>query len=217
MLPQDTRPRPSAPGQQSQPPRNVVRGRRLVEANARLTGATGAALLVLLAAEGVTLLRIGPLLNAHVFIGMMLIPPVVLKIGSTSYRFFRYYTGSPAYQEKGPPVWLLRLLGPFVVISTVTVLASGVALLYVSGAWRQHLLLVHKASFVLWFGVMALHVLGHALETARLTAADLYARTRRQIVGAGLRQWTVAAALGIGFLLGSLFVGRAGHFLLIHG
>ena len=37
---------------------------------------------------------------------------------------------------------------------------------------------VHKASFVLWFGAMAIHVLGHVLETSRLAPADLVARTR---------------------------------------
>ena len=74
-----------------------------VESNARLTGSTAAVLLVLLAAEGVTVLRVGALLTPHVFIGMLLIPPVLLKIGSTGWRFVRYYRGSPAYRRKGPP------------------------------------------------------------------------------------------------------------------
>jgi hypothetical protein len=55
-----------------------------VEANARLTGMTAALLLVLLAVEGFTILRIGKLLTLHVVIGMVLVPPVLLKIGSTS-------------------------------------------------------------------------------------------------------------------------------------
>jgi len=40
-----------------------------VEGNARLTGVTGAALFVLLAAEGITILRIHDLITAHVFVG----------------------------------------------------------------------------------------------------------------------------------------------------
>ena len=51
--------------------------------NARLTAATAAVLLVLLVAELVTLLAFGSLLSAHVFIGMLLIPPIALKLGST--------------------------------------------------------------------------------------------------------------------------------------
>ncbi len=177
-----------------------------VEANARLTGATAASLLVLLAAEGVTILQIGPLLSAHVFIGMLLIPPVALKIATTTYRFARYYLGTPAYRRKGPPAPLLRLLGPIVVVLSIAVLATGVALVLGGG---PTVLLLHKASFVLWFCAMAVHVLSHLLDTARLAPRDYYWRTRRHLAGAGLRQWTLAAALAVGFLLGSLFLGRA--------
>jgi len=61
-----------------------------VEGNERLTASAGALLLLLLVAEGVTILFIGPLLSAHVFIGMLLIPPVALKLGVTGWRFARY-------------------------------------------------------------------------------------------------------------------------------
>ena len=40
-----------------------------VEGNSRLTATAGLVLLVLLAVEGVTILRIGPLLTEHVVIG----------------------------------------------------------------------------------------------------------------------------------------------------
>src|SRR5580700_5059032 len=69
--------------------------------NERLTAATGVLLLVLLAVIGVTILRLGQLLWVHLFVGMLLLPPVLLKLGSTGYRFARYYTANPAYREKG--------------------------------------------------------------------------------------------------------------------
>ena len=71
-----------------------------VAGNARLTAANAAVLLVLLAAEGVTILRVRQLLSPHVFIGVVLIPPVLLKVASTTWRFARYYTGAPAYRRK---------------------------------------------------------------------------------------------------------------------
>jgi hypothetical protein len=77
---------------------------------------------------------------------MVLIPPVPLKIGSTGYRFVRCYRGAPAYRRKGPPPLLLRLLGPVIVILTLVLLASGVALLFAGRAWSHELLFVHKAS-----------------------------------------------------------------------
>jgi hypothetical protein len=73
-----------------------------VAGNARLTGGAAALLLVLLAAEGATILLIGRLLGPHIFIGMLLIPPVGLKLASTGYRFARYYSGNPTYRRKGP-------------------------------------------------------------------------------------------------------------------
>ena len=184
-----------------------------VEANARLTGSIAAVLLVLLVAEGITVLRIRALITPHVFIGMLLIPPILLKIGSTGYRFVRYYAGAPAYRRKGPPPALLRLLGPFVVLLTIALFASGVALLFVGPGLRQNLLLLHKVSFVLWFGAMAIHVLSHLLDTARLAPRDFYWRTRKQVSGAGLRQWTIAASLAVGLLLAAVSVGSVSHFL----
>jgi len=183
------------------------------QSNARLTGSTAAVLLVLLAAEGVTILRIHRLLSLHVFIGMLLIPPVLVKICSTSYRMVRYYLGTPAYRRKGPPPVLLRLLGPFVVVLTVVVLASGIALLLAGSAWQRRLLFLHKASFVLWFGAMTIHVLAHIAETAMLAPRDWIRRTRRDVRGAVLRQWTIAASLVAGVLLGLLFLGRVGPWL----
>jgi len=154
-----------------------------VAGNARLTAANAAVLLVLLAVEGVTILRIRPLLSPHVFIGMVLIPPVLLKVASTSWRFVRYYRGTPAYQRKGPPPILLRLLGPVIVILTLVLLASGVGLMLVGQSWLPLLLKVHKASFVLWFGATTVHVLGHLGEVFRLAPRDLLRRTRRDVRG----------------------------------
>ncbi|HUO49583.1 MAG TPA: hypothetical protein VMU09_12180 [Acidimicrobiales bacterium] len=190
-----------------------ARAQQGVEGNARLTGSLAAVIFVLLAAEGLTIVGVRRLLTPHVFIGMLLVPPVLAKIASTGYRFSRYYLGAPAYRRKGPPGLVMRLLGPIVVVLTIVVLASGVALLYVSPGSRSTLLFLHKASFVLWFGAMAIHVLGHLLDTTRLAPADWARRTRRQVAGAGLRQWTVAACLVAGVLLGAAVVGQVGPWL----
>jgi hypothetical protein len=172
-----------------------------VEGNARLTGSTAAVLFLLFAAEGVTVLRVHQLLTPHVVIGMVMVPVVIVKMGSTLWRFARYYLGDPDYRRKGPPPVFLRLLGPFVVVLTVAVLGTGVALLFVPTADRSEWLFLHKATFVLWLGAMALHVLGHLLETATLTWSDLSRRTRRQVRGAGARQWLLVTSLVLGILL----------------
>jgi hypothetical protein len=183
-----------------------------VESNARLTGGTAAVLVVLLAAEGVTILRIHSLLTPHVVIGMLLVPPVLLKIGSTGWRFVRYYRGAAAYRRKGPPPWALRLLGPVVVVLTVVLFASGILLVLDRHGIGNHLALIHKASFVLWFGAMTVHVLGHLLETARLAPLDWAHRTRRDVAGASARQWALVISLVIGVLLGVMMLAPAHHY-----
>ena len=73
-----------------------------VAGNELLTISVGAILVVLLAAEFLTLLDLSDLLSVHMILGLVLIPPVLLKLGSTGYRMVRYYTRSPAYREEGP-------------------------------------------------------------------------------------------------------------------
>jgi hypothetical protein len=196
-------------------PRRGQRRSDGVEANARLTGSTAAVLFVLLAAEGVTILRIHPLLTPHVFIGMLLVPPVLLKFGSTMWRFARYYRGDPAYRAKGPPPVALRLLGPLVVVLTFVVFATGIVLLLGPTGLRSQMLLLHKASFIAWLAVLALHVLGHLLDTARLAPRDWLPRTRRQVRGSGLRQWTVVASLALGLVLAVVVVPSVGTWLAV--
>ncbi|MHB1089019.1 MAG: hypothetical protein ACYC19_09705 [Acidimicrobiales bacterium] len=172
-----------------------------VEGNARLTASLAVVIFVVLALEGLTILRIGNLLVEHVFIGALLIPPVLYKIGSTSWRFFKYYTGDAQYKRKGPPPTLLRLLGPILIVLTVVLLASGVALVYLTPSQRQFVGFVHRASFVLWFAVMTVHVLGHVIETASVAPRDWMRRTRRQVVYSSARQWLTASSLVLGVLV----------------
>ena len=121
---------------------------------------TGALLLVGFAVEGFTILQLHRLLYLHFLLGLVLIGPVLLKIGSTMYRFARYYTGALPYVGKGPPTAkAMRVLGPLVILTSVAVLGTGVVLAVVGrgGPW----LFLHKASFVIWFGVMTVHVLNY--------------------------------------------------------
>src|ERR1700750_785488 len=143
-----------------------------VAGNARLTAAVAAALLVLLVAEGVTIPFIGQLLGPHVFIGMLLIGPVALKLASTRWRFGRYYARDPRYVRRGPPPLALRLLAPGVVLTTLALFGTGVALL-VAGPPSHTLIFAHKLSFIAWVALMSLHVLGHLLEVPALASADL--------------------------------------------
>jgi hypothetical protein len=178
------------------------------DGNERLTATAGAVLFLLLAAEGVTILSIGQLLSPHVFIGMLLIPPVALKLGSTGWRFARYYRGRPEYREKGAPLLPLRLLAPVVVVSTVAVFATGIALL-VRGPGQGFLLGLHKASFVVWLVATGMHVLAYLSRVPRLAAADWRRRTPR-LDGTFARRALIAAAVVLGAILAVATIRYAG-------
>ena len=187
-----------------------------VEGNARLTALVGIVLLAVLAAEGVTILSIRTLLPMHYFIGLLVVPPVLLKLGTTGWRFARYYTGDPSYRRAGPPVPLLRLTAPLTVVTTVAVLATGVELWLFGNRYGQGWLTAHKASFVIWFGVMAIHVLGHLERAPTLALRDLLNRPRvrgrvtRQAVTLGSVLMGVVLALAT-LLVQSPFVAPIDH------
>lgn len=157
-------------------------------------------LTLLLAAEGITIVRMRGLIGAHMFIGMVLIPPIVLKLASTGYRFVRYYSGSRPYREKGPPLLPLRLIAPVLVTATIGIFVSGVWLMLI-GHRSDRLLLIHKASFIVWGIVFAIHFLSHLPRMVRSLRRDWGAARRYAVPGSGLRAVLVAAALGGGVAL----------------
>jgi outer membrane protein assembly factor BamB len=165
--------------------------------NARLTSLVGLVLLVLLAVEGATITSIRQLLSVHVFVGMLLLGPVALKLATTGYRFTRYYTGGIEYVREGPPPPLMRVLvAPVLVLSTVTLFGTGVALLVVPR--RGVALGLHQASFIVWFGAMTIHVLAYTVRALDRVRSDI---AGGRASGRGLRlaasALAVAAGLGI--------------------
>ena len=162
----------------------VLRGSGGPAGNARLTAWTGAVLLVLFLIELATLLNVTGLIGWHVVVGVLLVPPALLKTGSTGWRILRYYTRSPAYRQAGPPPMLLRVLGPLVVLGTLAVLGSGLALLALGSdaslrpflsvfGYQVSALTVHQASFIVWAVVTGLHTLGRLVPATRLITGRL--------------------------------------------
>jgi len=138
--------------------------------NARLTAWTGVILFVLFIAELVTLLDVRGLISWHVALGVLLVPPALLKTASTGWRFLRYYTRGRPYVEAGPPIMPLRLLGPVVILSTLGLLGSGLVLIAIGqDRSRQDGVLgfswvnIHQALFVVCGIALGLHFLARAV------------------------------------------------------
>jgi hypothetical protein len=186
-----------------------------VEGNARLTGGAGAALFVILAVEGITILQIKQLISVHVFVGMLLVPLVLLKTATTSYRAGHYYTGDPPYRRKGPPQPILRFTGPLLVLSSLALLGTGIALIALGRNVGHQYLWLHRATFFVWGALIGVHVLGHLRETATLTAADWRERnwsgaTEHRLAGARARLSLLVVTVAVGAVLGIASLGWIG-------
>jgi hypothetical protein len=183
--------------------------------NARLTAWTGLALLVLFAAELVTLLSVRRLIDWHVAVGVLLVPPALVKTASTGWRIVRYYTGDRSYRVAGPPPLPLRVLGPLVVLATLAVLGSGLLLVAIGPQASRHAVVtvlgrpvdavnLHKVTFLGWAAVTGVHTLGRLLPALRLTVGG--PRTSvpgRRWRAAALVAAAVAAAVGAVAVLGA--------------
>jgi hypothetical protein len=186
------------------------------EANSRLTATAGTLLTLLLLVEGFSILDVRGYITLHTAVGLILIGPVLLKCASTMYRFYRYYTGQTAYVEKGPPHIVLRVLGPVVVVSTLAVLGTGVALLAVHGKSDTWLTL-HQGSFIVWIAVMTLHFLGHLREAMVGTARELQRANRDPARRGKAVRWVVLAlSLVVGVGVAAAFTPSASSWQLHH-
>jgi hypothetical protein len=171
--------------------------------NEQLTAVIAGVLVLLLAVEGATLLQLGSLLTVHAFVGMLLIPLVALKLVSTGWRMLRYYRRGEEYVRRGPPHVVLRVLvSPVVILSTLVLFGTGVALL-VLGETSGTVVGLHKASFLVWVGATGLHVLVHAVELPRAL--------RARIPGLALRLALVGGTVAAGAALAVVTLPSADH------
>ena len=154
--------------------------------NERLTTVSGLVLVPLFIAELLTLLALGALLSVHIFVGLWLAVPLVLKLASTGYRFARYYTHDVEYVEAGPPRIVPRLLAPILVIATVALIASGVALWAYGPPGNALFRTIHKVSFQVWWLAVTAHVLLHLGHIRRDAVSEFVERQRGYVTRGGL-------------------------------
>lgn len=172
--------------------------------NERLTALVSLVLLLLIIVELVTSAKLDIWLPAHTVIGVLLVGPLLVKMGSTFWRFLRYYTRAPAYVRRGPPPLVLRVLGPVLLITTLVMAGSGIGLVVIGPI--QVFLLVHVFSALLWLPLMAVHSLAHLRQVPSRLADDWSNwRGPRVLVGRGLR---------LGVNLGALLLGVIAAWLL---
>src|SRR2546421_3535050 len=175
-----------------------------VVGNERLTALAGAVLLVLIVVELMTTAYLRAGLSAHVFVGVVLSGPLAVKIGSTFYRFLRYYTRSPAFVRRGPPGLGLRVLAPLLIATPLVVIGSGIGLVVTGPRSAGPLLPLPGLSVLVWLPLIAIHVFAYLWRVPRLVANDWSKQAAEQAPGRGPR-------------LGALMLGAIAAVLLLSG
>ena len=167
--------------------------------NERLTALVSLVLLVLLIVELVTSAFLRIWLPAHTVIGALLVGPLLVKMGSTGWRFLRYYTRAPAYVRLGPPPLVLRVLGPVLLVITLVMVGSGIGLVITGPI--QLFLLAHVFSALAWLPLMAVHSLAHLRQIPQRIADDWSPRRGpHSPFGRGLRLGVNLGALLFGVI-----------------
>jgi hypothetical protein len=169
--------------------------------NERLTAAVGMLLLAPVVVELVTvLLGVHTFMSTHVFVGLLLIPPILLKLASTGWRFARYYTRSEVYVVHGPPRLAMRLLAPLLVAATVVLFASGVAMGFLHGNALAIARQLHGPASVVWIVVVGVHVLVYLKRTLIGATDDITVAGRASAPGAS-RRWLALGAVTVAGLV----------------
>jgi hypothetical protein len=190
------------------------RGRLNPDGNERLTAAVGLVLFVLTLVElGTFVFGLHRFLSLHVFVGLVLIPPVILKLATTGWRAARYYTRSEPYRSKGAPQLAMRLLAPLLVAATVVLFASGVAM----GILHGHSLVIarrlHGPTSVVWLILVGVHVLVYLKRALLSSKEDITAASRASVPGATGRTYLLAVAIVAGVVVGGATLPVQHHWL----
>ena len=184
------------------------------DGNARLTAVVGVLLVVPIGVELLTVpLGVHAFMSLHVFVGFLLIPLVALKLGSTGWRFARYYTRSEPYRAQGPPQAVMRMLAPLFVAATVVLFGSGVAM----GVLHGHGLVVarrlHGPSSAVWAVLVGVHVLVYLKRALVSGSEDVIPDKRGFARGAGVRAYLVALAIAGGIVVAAATVPAQHHWI----
>ena len=166
----------------------AVRATAGVRGNTRLTSLLGVVLLALLVIQIASALFFalltynvaffnGPTYDivrpVHFFVGFALLPLLGLKLASTGWRFLRYYLRGQGYKRAGPPTWTERLLAPVLIVSGISVFASGVEMWSFQNQLGWPWTAIHNVAAFTFVGALTIHVVLHVRDAHRDAAEDL--------------------------------------------
>jgi hypothetical protein len=167
--------------------------------NRALTSWAGLLLLPGLAVVALSGLVFRNFWQLHYIAGLSLIPLLLVKLGSTTYRALSYYARRAVYRAAGAPEWIGRLLAPALIASTIVAMATGIWM------WSQHSeaqpwAKLHVLSVLAMGACVGLHLLLRTPVSLQAVARDGVAALRHN--APRIRIALVGIALAIGLVVG---------------
>lgn len=184
-------------------------------ANSRLTAILGLTLLILFALQVVTVLPgVRSVLTWHVVFGLILLPPVGLKLTSVTWRMVSYHRGRDGFRRHHPTAAGAAGSGPVPRRAHRDPAGQWYHPARRVPGWAQSpALLVHQVSFYAWLAAVVVHVVPHFLQAVHLASRDWARRVGGARRAAGRRGAVVAASLAAGALLAALLPAGASDYL----
>jgi hypothetical protein len=167
--------------------------------NRALTSWAGLLLLPGLAVVALSGLVFGNYWQLHYIAGLALIPLLLVKLGSTTYRAFSYYTRRARYRAAGAPEWFGRLLAPALIASTIIAMTTGIWM-WLQQSEAQPWAKLHVLSVLAMGACVGLHVLLRTPISLQAVTTDAVAALRHNVPR--IRIALVAMALAIGLIVG---------------
>lgn len=125
-------------------------------ANEHRIAELGLILIGLILLQAFTLIDVHGMMFMHIATGVGILGFVTVKLGSVINRFARYYLKDAAYQKAGPPALLPRIMAPFLIVATFSLLFSGIGILFSFGNAR--IAQLHLLSLKIWLVLIVVHM-----------------------------------------------------------
>jgi hypothetical protein len=167
--------------------------------NRALTSWAGLLLLPGLAVVALSGLVFRNFWQLHYIAGLSLIPLLLVKLGSTTYRALSYYARRAVYRAAGAPEWAGRLLAPALIASTIVAMATGIWM-WSQRSEAQPWAKLHVLSVLAMGACVGLHLLLRTPISLQAVARDGVAALRHNVPR--IRIALVGIALAIGLIVG---------------
>jgi hypothetical protein len=172
-----------------------------LRANRRLIALTGAVLLPLAVLVLLTGFFFDQLWGAHFFVGYLMLPAVLVKLGSTLYRMVRYYLRSGLYRYVRPPYPFARFTSAMLFIAVVVLFVSGIVM-GVTGRQDAPWNLMHPFAASAFSSIIILHLCMYLPEALRTVGEDAHPKPPAAPSQRGRRLALLCAGALAGLLLG---------------